>query len=368
MTRCPRCGGADGAHYVACVLQNAIQRWLGADYPLYGPAAEPDEERLRTIERSIDAVAEFASEADLGERIAIEVAAQFGPFREQLIDAVGGAIAEYTGPIRHDLDALTDAITRPQSDQYMGRVHEPTNAPKPDAVVEREQSGEPPTPEPPPNDRPANRQGRSAEAMQAVRAKSVEAATNRGLPVMKQVIEQLTRPDPDGWIPGPDLLAAAQEIDPTISAREAGMALTRLGYPKQQRPWGGVGKPAHYRGLAWKDNDPWKPERPLDEQMEQRRAAEAAAKAEMPPEPPPKERYRYTGPKPGPELTPELRKLIEPLWEVPGWSYAPRNPNGGGKPRVISPDGTGYILPNTPSDVKGIRNTRAALRRMGAEI
>lgn len=339
---CPRCGGQAGAHYAACVFTNLIQRWLGPEYPLHPPQ---DTGREHTELRN-------------------EIRGILDPLlvanTEEVIGAVGRAIAEYTAPLRKDLDALMDTVTHP------------SEAPKPDVVIEREKSGAPPAPEPPREEQPATapppRKGATTEVMsrarEAARAQ-MKADRDRYAPVIKKIVDEQTEPHPDGWVAARDVLTAAQQIDPSVTIRHVGMVLTELGYKKRQLRLENGTAPMHYQGIRWKVTT----EPPIDQQMEQRRAAEAAAHAELAQaNPAPKQRYRYDGPRPGKEIPPDYKELLEPLWSIPGWSYAPRNENGGGKPRVRNPEGTQYVLANTPSDVRGIRNVRAALRRLGAPL
>lgn len=367
-TKCPRCGGQDGAHYAACLLQNVVQRWLGPEYPLF-PPPRPTVVATHAHTEAIE---------DLRRRIT-GLARDMDGLRQEVVEAVTPLIAE----VRRDVDHLTDAVTRPfptlpQSEDWTPEkagqfedavtagLEAAVNVPKPEKVIEAENSGKPPAPAPEPPHLPEARQKATALVEQNAR----EVAK-----ILVGLLEDHTVTDPDGWVAAPELLRLVQAIRPETIAREAGIAMRILGYTEKKqlpmaRPLPGDGaRPMHYRGLRWKGNTIAEPpsEPPLDEQMAQRRAAEEAAKKQLP-KTEYAEPYRYEGPKPGKELTPELRALLEPLWTQPGWSYAPRNPNGGGKPRVISPEGTQYILPNTPSDVRGIRNTRAALRRLGGQV
>lgn len=76
----------------------------------------------------------------------------------------------------------------------------------------------------------------------------------------------------------------------------------------------------------------------------------------------------YEGKWPGAEIPSDFRnKVIVPVLKAgKGWRYYPCNPNGRGKPRLVSPDGETFTLPNTPSDWRGLRNTAASLKRLGA--
>jgi hypothetical protein len=328
---CPRCGGRDGAHYVACVLQNAIQRWLGDDYPLYPP--------------SLDRAVEDSQWAEIE-----QLQGQVGKMQtdlEETVQAVVLAMGQ-TEDLRKDLDSALDAITKP--------VRAETSPPQAAARENREETTTPTEPE--------KRMPAGAAAMQ--RANATVGAEAAG--VIQRVIEDATAPDPNGWFPAPELLRLATALDPTITARKVGMAMNHLGYKEKRQfeyPSGSGVRPMHYRGMTWKGEPASEPS--LELQMVQRRAAEKAAKEKIP-EVVVGEKYRYTGEKPGPEIPPEYQRMLEPLWSIPGWSYARRNPNGGGKPRVTAPSGAKYVLSNTPSDVRGIRNAKAALRRLGAPI
>jgi hypothetical protein len=83
---------------------------------------------------------------------------------------------------------------------------------------------------------------------------------------------------------------------------------------------------------------------------------------------PPSKRTRtmYAGARPGREMPKEYREVVNKILDgQPGWEYQP--PNGRtSKPRIINPDGRKFTLPNTPSDVRGIRNTITQLKRLGA--
>lgn len=76
----------------------------------------------------------------------------------------------------------------------------------------------------------------------------------------------------------------------------------------------------------------------------------------------------YLAQKPGSEIPREYRDLIQPLLTEHGWKYFKHNTNGKGKPRVVTPDGQTYTLAKTPSDYRGLNNTRARLRQLGAAI
>lgn len=377
--RCPKCGGEAGAHYAACVFTNMLQRWLGDDYPLFGPA-EPGIQMM-----DVEVFARNAAEtATLG-------------LREQM------------AKMQADLDAAMEAITRPHPSPPAGHefaevieedrpgIHWPTYVkgireqygwsqerlakeigcarslvgfweqgmykpgPKNARILHEIKSAAPDGPPP----------SRRTPAMEGM-LKANAAEGSQAADVVKQILAERTEPDPDGWIPARDLLTLARIIDPELTPRLVGLGLSTLGYTeKKQLPVADGSRPMHYRGLKWKDRKTTEapaPEPPLEEQMAQRRAAEAEAQAALPKPAKQEEKYRYDGPRPGGELYPEFRELIEPLFSVPGWSYAPTNANGGGKPRVITPEGTMYVLPNTPSDWRAVRNARAALRRLGAPL
>lgn len=341
MSRCPRCGGQDGAHYVACTLQNAIQRWLGPDYPLFPPDTASAAEALQITALTSQV---GVMKADL----------------EETVQAVLLAMRQ-NEEMRRDLDAAIDAITKPQPPPQ-----DDTDLTA-DDIGEMLDRGEPVEVNAQPNGRPKGQPPDVMARAREVARNQADAQRERAEPIIRRVLELTTDHDKDGWIPGPELYEAVKAADPTVTPRVFGMVMTRIGHGKKQMKVPDGSMPVHYRGYRWKEVTPRK-EPSLSEQMEQRRAAEEAAKAEMPPQPEPKERYRYDGPRPGKEIPPEYKELLEPLWEEPGWSYAPRNENGGGKPRVRNPEGTQYVLSNTPSDVRGIRNVRAALRRLGAKI
>lgn len=388
VNQCPRCGGADGAHYTACVFANIFQRIVGPEYPLFGPTQTPglDPEVLAAL-------------------------SSIAPLREQL------------AAMRRDLDAAIDAITRPTPPTLIGGGDSipPQHREEHQAPIDTEQDAEPPPAETDTDwstfvrqlrkqrgwtqlelsqelgcthplvgfwERGKYKPGPTYQAklrdLQAglttkrrldnMRVAN-DAKADKAATTLRQAIENDMQPAPDKWMPSTTLLESAQKIDPNMTMRHVGMAMRVLGFTekRQIRIDEERGAPVHYRGLAPKEDTPTpapepERERSLEEQMAERRAAETAAKAELPQPTPVKERYRYDGPRPGGELYQEYRDLLEPLWSVPGWSYAPNNPNGGGKPRVTNPEGTQYVLPNTPSDVRAIKNTRAALRRLGAPI
>lgn len=330
MSVCPRCRGMGGAHYAGCLLQNLIERWLGPDYPLSGPSP----------------VAQTQLEYD-------EI--------EQHVERATQPLIDQIAAMRAELDAALEAITRP--DPTPSGWEEALAAAAAEKVDEPEPEPEPA--EQPADGEPTTRSEEDRRKAASDRFKKYDAELrDRALPIVRRVIEERTVPDPDGWLPGYEFAAVVKQYNPDINHRAVGIALGELGYAKRQiRQSNGVA-PLHYRGLKWK---PEGQEPPLEEQMEKRRQAETAAKAEDP-KPERKERYRYSGQRPGQEISAEYRRMLEPLWSIPGWSYAPHNANGGGKPRVTSPAGTSYVIPNTPSDVRAVKNTRAALRRLGAPL
>lgn len=317
-TTCPRCGGAEGAHFAGCVLQNLLQRWLGPEYPLWPPAAAVE-----------------TADWDARDNVA-DLRLQIQAIRKDLDAAM--EVITHPAPEPASKDPLSDesALSTFEGEFVDSEVLEPDASPP---VV------------------PAGPVSRSEHTKRIN-----DDIRERARPTVERVIAEQMVEDPKGWVNGQDVYEAARKIDPDITQRAVGMILTES-HEKQQRPIADGSKPAHYRGLAWK------PEPTVKEQMEKRRQAEIAANlTSPPPKPKAKERYRYDGPRPGQEISAEYRGLLEPLWEIPGWSYAPSNPNGGGKPRVTTPAGTSYVIPNTPSDFRAIKNTRAALRRLGAPL
>lgn len=402
MQVCPKCGGMGGAHYLECVVGRLIERFMGGDYP-WRAAVTPLAAGDRLTDEEI---------ATIGQQYA---AGATEPLRQEV-----ERLKEQMAHLKTELEAAVDAITAPTppglADVLLREEAEALVGDSADAEAYESLGGELdtgiPTPEPEPitwaarvrairNSRGwAQRElaeaigfsravvglweqgvvkpGKGAQEKIAELENEQEPTPRRGVlhspeitahakEVMGQVAHQY-EPDPDGWVAVPDLLAAAQQIDAGFSPRLVGMGMSALGYTeKRQFRVDSGGAPVHYRGLKPKA------EPSLEEQMEQRRAAEAAAQAALNgngngKKPAAKERYRYDGPRPGGEIPKEYREMLEPLWETPGWAYAPRNENGGGKPRVIAPNGAKYNLANTPSDHRSILNAKSALRRLGAPI
>lgn len=158
---------------------------------------------------------------------------------------------------------------------------------------------------------------------------------------------------------------------PKLIARTFGMGMTALGVNKKQvlLPDKSAA-PINYLGVQLKPMDQWvmpesqpQPEVEAEPEPESRpewmKPENGYAKSEKP---------TYEGDQPGGEIAPDYRtKIVLPLIEQ-GWVYRRSNANGGGKPRITNPQGKTFSLASTPSDVRGIKNTMATLRRMGARI
>lgn len=353
-TKCPRCGGADGAHYTECVVGRLFERLLGDGYPWKAP------------------ITPVASTEKLEVKLS-----QAWEERDALQQTVE-TLRDQRDRLEKELHEALEAATNPQL-----AIPEPA-APKPAAVIEREQSGEPPAPEPAPvpaeiarlKEVAVQRKGRTKGGNQPpVKPVVVQTAEATARYVEAHLVADTgTRKDEKGsewpaYVTSPELVAGYEKwakannepVNPG-AVRALGQAAGKKSLIKKQGPRHGDSKPTVYLYCKLLDTDP-----PLEEQMAKRRAAEKAAGETLGEDrETPKTRYRYTGPRPGNEIPKDYRDLLEPLWEIPGWAYAPRNNNGGGKPRLTSPDGTGYSLANTPSDRRAILNVKAQLRRLGA--
>lgn len=383
LRKCPRCGGADGAHYTECVVGRLFERLLGDGYPWKAPIApvtsidQVSDELISEIGQKYSAGAIDHARA-LQERIT-----KLQTERDQLQAELDEALEHVTRPDPPDHPQRGDVISEAQ------QLIDDTDGETAASIGEALDTGTPvDTPTPPVTEPAPTKVGRghqypidSPQSRTKPETVRTEAATAKYV-AAHLVPAEGSRKDEKGfswpaYVTAPELLAGyerwAQANDEPINrgvTRFLGAAASRLAPKKKQGPRHGNSKPISYFGVKLLDaSTPESTEPPLEEQMAQRRTAEAAAQEKLgEPAETTKERYRYTGPRPGQEIPKDYREMLEPLWETPGWGYAPRNSNGGGKPRIILPTGAGYTLANTPSDRRGVLNMRAQLRRLGAPI
>lgn len=181
------------------------------------------------------------------------------------------------------------------------------------------------------------------------------------------------------WVSAPDLLAAYDAWRPTldapaISKMTMGHAMRRAGHTNRRQasrtdaPQFRVGpKPMLYFGIR----------------LRTAALAPAPVEDDAPKEPEPapawmsspSERKRedtdgYAGQWPGREIPADFRNsiVVPILRSGKGWEYRRNNGNSKGKPRLISPEGRTFVLPNTPSDWRALKNTAASLRKLGAVL
>lgn len=308
---CARCAGPAGAHQPWCVIGSLVERFLAPPAPTLDIAAVTEMVRAAAREAAREAVTELLQGMER----------------------------------RPDLRA----------------VPEPPDEPEPVAPAARSleaQLGE-----------TVAQRARQAHGGQREHERAEKAAAADLF-----VSEKVTAGGKGAFVSSPELMAAYEAWRPTIEApaltpRDLGMAMTRAGHTNRRQaragdPGFGYGTPLPnlYFGIALKAAEPAAPAEPevLPEWMtsasaDKRKVSDA-------------DRIPYDGPYPGREVPAEFRnKIIMPILKSgKGWTYAKGNANGAGKPRLISPDGRVYSLPNTPSDWRGLRNTMATFRKAGA--
>lgn len=182
--------------------------------------------------------------------------------------------------------------------------------------------------------------------------------------------------DAGGRVTVPELLAAYDAWRPVIGAppagaRTIGTAMSRAGYTDKEvvrKPdahrYGGI-RPTIYLGVRLRQDFPEAPAPEVEEAGPRCYCDDEGvhcaqhARPEVRPD-------RYTGPRAGGEVSREYRVAINAWlaeWGPRGFSYAKHNVNRQGKPRILGPAGGAFILANTPSDVRGLRNTMSDLGR-----
>lgn len=141
------------------------------------------------------------------------------------------------------------------------------------------------------------------------------------------------------------------------------------------RKGAGPQSPARWVGLRFGQPKPQQPK--VEETAEEPQPPVEAPPQVKPEEPQPKlrvviqgdEAYLADTDRPGREIPKEYAELVNKILDSgKGWAYRKANPRGQGKPRLYPPAGRPFTLPNTPSDQRGLLNTRAALRRLGAAV
>lgn len=134
-------------------------------------------------------------------------------------------------------------------------------------------------------------------------------------------------------------------------------------------------QPARWLGVRLGQPKPQQPK--VEEPAEEPQPPVEAPPQVKPEEPQPKlrvvvqgdEAYLADTDRPGREIPKEYAELVNKILDSgKGWAYRKANPRGQGKPRLYPPAGRPFTLPNTPSDQRGLLNTRAALRRLGAAV
>lgn len=263
MRTCSRCGGKEGAHYLACFLDMAGQS-LGEDYPLRRPTYLISRPTKAGIEQAKKALAAFCD---------AEVT-----FTERARDAV--ALPVFVDAFNR-CAGLDDPITDTRVRKYLTEL-------RPELGWLNGTGGGRPT--------------------------------------------QIT-----GLVLSPP---------PLTKAELAAQQTERIRQLATRSPNNGWHQPVKAGGTV----ESWEPE---PEKPTRKRASKALA-----------------GAKPGKELPQEFRELIEPLLRLPGWRYVRAGgTKGSGKPRIYNAAGVYLTLPNTPSDHRGVLNTRTSLRnRLGAPL
>lgn len=317
LTPCARCAAPDGAHQPWCLLQAVIDRFLL-------PPAPP---------LTADQIADIAARAAR--------------------DAAQTVLHELLGPERH-LTPVPEVQAAPE-----------------------------PTPEPEPEPQPAPEVASTEPAADVLAAQLSETVRRHGgdhpkvskLTLEREaaaelfVAEGLVKHDPNHHVSVPDLQAAYEAWRPLVGApalpsNYLGAALRKAGYKKRQAYAGEAGgrygsmKPMLWFGVAIKPLPEPAAEPPpawMSSDSETKRADSANG---------------YIGQWPGREIPNDFRnKIVVPILRAgKGWVYKKANSNGAGKPRLISPEGQVFTLPNTPSDWRALKNTTASLRKLGAAL
>lgn len=265
MSTCARCGGKDGAHYLACFLQMAGQT-LGEDYPLHRPrwlTARPTKAAIEQAKRELRAY--------LDTQVTVT-------------------------------DRPKDVVPEPVLAQAFNRWNAATAVPLSETRLKK---------------------------------------------YMAELLPDVERTPGSGGRNPAAYVGLRLEPPPLSKAEQARLQTEEIRRLAGKSPNNGWVQPAKQ---GYSPTDAWTP--PVEEAKPKTRASKALA-----------------GEKPGKELPQEYRELIEPLLRQPGWTYSRTGGSRRGKPRITNPAGLSFTLPNTPSDWRGVLNTRASLRnRLGADL
>lgn len=364
MSTCPTCTGRDGAHYLGCmpnrlmeaVLAPVLHRLFGGDYE-WMPHHTGADDFLLSLEQM-----------RRGEgTVLVE--------KPQVVEPPAGAAKPAPldpAAVQRATETVT-TITQVAADEFTRIRNE-----KPEPVdIEPKPEG-------------ATAAGRSARRRRESDADAAKRKTNeeRDAALDLFIAEHVTPVDGKVFVESPQLTAAYEQWRtlhmpdaPALSTpMQVGFAMTRAGYTNrkqaQRTTHPNAPRPMLYWGIALKPVDgreteaPTEPApatRPNEEQVAEIRQLMNEAKAAAGPR---VIRPTYDGDLPGRELkSTEYRKLVTKIIDAnPGWVYRRNNGNRSGKPRLISPGGRAFTLPNTPSDHRGLLNTRTELRRLGAVV
>lgn len=330
---CSRCAGPDGAHQPWCLLQQVIERFLTPPRMVTAPAERTmltvGEATALAREAAREAVAEAAAHwLTLDQQAAMDVALDAGreaevkPVKVEPV-VVEPVVVQPTGEAEAMAEYATEASAREPEPQKRTRVS------------------------------PATQEKEAAADL--------------------FVAEYVYFHDRTAVLPAPAVMAAYEawrpHIDaPAISAIQLGAAMRRAGHTDRRQAAARDGYPASgprpmlYFGLALREvpatTPPVEATPPPPPVLADRRAQrEDAAPA-------------YEGAWPGREIPADFRnKIVVPILRSgKGWEYRKGNANGRGKPRLISPEGRTFTLPNTPSDWRALKNSTSELRKLGAAI
>lgn len=394
-TRCPTCSGQDGAHYFACTVAAFLSRFMPEGYPMSAPAPLPPEmvpptanEREKLLAHARDAGIRAADPSgyirrrldragitweqmieDIGEGTSFEERLDYAAVK--LAEFQGAELAARIAQAAGPGVTVTATPASPAEVQAFDTVVEAfagaslLDEARASVALDRDQThvvGEPTPPAP--------------KTTASSVGDELRAATELF------VSEFIVPAEPRDYVTSPQLADAYRAWRPTIDAPEAnpmrevralGVAMRGLGYRGRQdhRISGADGKsrPQCYFGVQLKPSEPArsepepeaKAETPADYTTRIREIAQKARHASAV--------VIDKGDRPGRELVDDtIREYARVLVKEQGWTYYKNNANSGGKPRIINPEGKSLTLPNTPSDFRASKNTRAQLRRMGANL